>query len=86
MLPLHALLALDIANERSREAAALAAKRRTAELIADEAAEHGRSSSSSTPGRSRLAMAGLLHLVEGGAATVARSAGDAASRLDGSCA
>jgi len=84
MLPLHALLAIDLANERSREAAALAARRRTAELIADEVAEHG--PAASTPGRSRLAIAGILHLVEGGAASVARSAGDAASRMDGSCA
>jgi hypothetical protein len=85
MLPLHALLAIDIANERAREAAALAGKRRTAELVAEEAAEHPRTSAS-RPGRSRLALAAVLHIVEGGAATVARSAGDAAARVDGSCA
>jgi hypothetical protein len=85
MLPLHALLAIDIANERSREAAELAARHRTAELAAEEAAEH-RTPRTSRPGRGRLAVAGVLHLVEGGASSVARSAGDAASRLDGSSA
>ena len=85
MLPLQALLAIDIANERSREAAELAARRRTAELIAEEAAEHPTPAASVRPGRGRLAVAAVLHKVEGGASTVARSAGDAASRLDGSC-
>ena len=84
MLPLQALLAIDIANERSREAAELASRRRTAELSAEELAEHA--PASIRPGRGRLVAAGLLHLVEGGATSVARSAGDAASRLDGSCA
>jgi hypothetical protein len=85
MLPLQALLAIDIANERSREAAELARRRRTAELSAEELAEHA-AAPTSRPGRGRLVAAGLLHLVEGGATSVARSAGDAASRLDGSCA
>jgi len=84
MLSLYTLLALDIANERSREAAELASRHRTAELAAEEAAEHPQLFV--RPGRGRLAVAGLLHLVEGGATSVARSAGDAASRLDGSCA
>ncbi len=88
MLPLHALLAIDLAKERSREAAELAARHRTAELLAAEVAEHASpvTPGRARPGRGRLAAAGLLHLVEGGAANVARSAGDAASRLDGSCA
>jgi hypothetical protein len=86
MFPLHALLAIDIANERAREAAELSARRRTAELIAEEAAEHPTAASNARPGRGRLAVAAVLHLVEGGASTVARSAGDAASRIDGSCA
>jgi hypothetical protein len=85
MLPLHALLAIDIANERSREAAELAARRRTAELRAAEVAEHGPSPELG-PGRTRLAIAGLLHLVEGGAATVARFAGNAAARVGGTSA
>jgi hypothetical protein len=84
MLPLQALLAIDIANERSREAAELSARRRTAELIAEEAAEHPSIPSEVRPGRGRHAVAVVLHLVEGGASTVARSAGHAASRLDGS--
>jgi hypothetical protein len=82
MLPLHALLAIDIANERSREAAELASRHRTAELIAEEAAEHP-DRRAGRRGRGRLVVAGVLHLVEGGASTVARSAGDAAARLDG---
>jgi hypothetical protein len=85
MLPLHALLAIDIANERSREAACLAERRRTAELAAAEVAEHP-SSFVRRPSPARLAVARVLHAVEGGAASVARSAGDAASRVDGSCA
>jgi hypothetical protein len=84
MLPLQALLAIDIANQRAREAAELSARRRTAELIAEEAAEHP-TAARARPGRGRLAVAAVLHKVEGGAANVARSAGDAASRLDGSC-
>jgi hypothetical protein len=86
MLPLHALLAIDIANDRAREAAELAGRHRIAELAAEEAAEHAVAADASRPGRARLAVAGLLHRVEGGATSVARSAGDAASRLDGSCA
>jgi len=85
MLPLQALLAIDIANERAREAAELSARRRTAELVAEEAAEHPAVPSEVRPGRGRLAIAAVLHVVEGGASSVARSAGDAASRLDGSC-
>ena len=82
MLPLHALLAMDIANERAREAAELASRHRIQELRAEEVAEHP--ALAPRPGRGRLAAAGLLHLVEGGASSVARSARDAASRLDGS--
>jgi hypothetical protein len=84
VLPLQALLAIDIANERSREAAELASRHRTAELIAEEAAEHPTRAADVRPGRGRHAAAAILHLVEGGASTVARSARDAASRLDGS--
>jgi hypothetical protein len=86
MLSLQALLAIDIAKERSREAAELSARRRTAELMAEEAAEHPPTPAGTRPGRGRLAVAAVLHLVEGGASTVARSAGDAASRIDGTCA
>jgi hypothetical protein len=85
MLPLQALLAIDLANERSREAAELARRHRDAELLAEEKAEHP-DLYVARPGRGRLAVAGLLHLVEGGASSVARSAGDAASRLDRSSA
>ena len=85
MLPLQALLAIDLARERSREAAALADQRRTAELVAEEAAEHA-------PivivrrGPVRRAAVAFFHLVEGGAAGVARAACSAASRLDGTAA
>ena len=84
MLPLQALLAIDIAKERAREAAELSARRRTAELVAEEAAEHALAAPEPRPGRGRLAVAAVLHLVEGGASRVARSAGDTASRFDGS--
>lgn len=83
MLPLQALLAIDIARERAREAAELSARHRTAELIAEEAAEHP-TLADLRPGRGRLAIAAALHVVEGGASSVARSAAHAASRLDGS--
>jgi hypothetical protein len=82
MLPLQALLAMDIAHQRAREAAELASRHRVQELLAEEAAEHP--ALAPRHGRGRHAVAGLLHLVEGGASSVARSAGDAASRLDGS--
>ncbi len=84
MLPLQALLAIDIARERAREAAELSARHRTAELIAEEAAEHPALAADLRPGRGRLAIAAALHVVEGGASSVARSAAHAASRLDGS--
>lgn len=84
MLPLQALIALDLARERSREAAALAEGRRTAELLADEIAAHG--PIVRRPGRVRRATAAFLLLVEGGAANVARAACEAATRLDGTAA
>jgi hypothetical protein len=85
MMPIQALLALDVARERSREAAALADRRRTAELAAEEAAEHA-PAFVARPGPVRRAAVGFFHLIEGGAAGVARAACSAASRLDGTAA
>ena len=85
MLPLQAMIALDLARERSREAAALADRRRTAELAAEEAAEHA-PVQVARPGPVRRAAVAFFHLIEGGASGVARAACSAASRLDGTTA
>ena len=82
MLPIQALMAIDLARERSREAAALADRRRTSELAAEEAAEHA-PALIIRPGPVRRAAAGFFHLIEGGAAGVARAACSAATRIDG---
>ena len=85
MLPLLAMLALDIANERSKEAADRSERRRIEELVAEEAAEHA-PTRIARPGPVRRAAAGFFLLIEGGAAGVARAACSVASRLDGTTA
>ena len=85
MLPLLAMVALDIANERSREAAERSERRRIEELAAEEAAEHA-PLQATRPGPVRRAAVGFFLLIEGGAAGVARAACSAASRLDGTAA
>jgi hypothetical protein len=85
MLPLQALIALDLARERSREAASRSERRRIQELAAEEAAEHA-PTVVTRPGPVRRAAVGFFLLVEGGASGVARAACSAASRLDGTTA
>jgi len=85
MLPLLAMVALDIANERSREAAERSERHRIAELVAEEAAEHA-TTIGNRPGPVRRAAVGFFLLIEGGAAGVARAACSVASRLDGTTA
>ena len=83
MMPLHALLALEIARERSDEARRLSEQRRDAMLAAEERAEHA-PLQLARPNVARRSAAGLLHLVDRAAGTLARSAHETASRLDGS--
>jgi hypothetical protein len=83
MMPLHALLALDIARERSDEARRLSEQRRDALLAAQERAEHA-PIHPVRPNVARRSVAGVLHLVDRGAGGLARSAHQAASRLDDS--
>ena len=85
MLHLQSLLALDLARERSREAARLAEGRRIHDLMAEEIAEHA-DVPAPRRGIARRFVAALLYRIEGGAAGVARAACAAAARLDGTAA
>jgi len=85
MMQLQGLIALDLARERSREAARLAEGRRIHDLLAEEIAHHP-ALFASRPGIARRITAALLYRVEGGAAGVARAACAAAARLDGTAA
>ena len=85
MLQLQALLAMDLAHERSREAARLAEGRRIADLLAEEVAEHG-VPGAAHPGIARRTIAAVLYRIVGGAEGVARAACAAAGRLDGTAA
>ena len=85
MMQLQALIALDLARERSREADRLAEGRRIADLLAEEIAEH-EVPGAAHPGFVRRAIAAVLYRIVGGAEGVARAACAAAGRLDGTAA
>lgn len=76
MWQIHAMIALDLARERAREAQSAADHQRLLNMLAAERAPRGRA-----PGRAMLAT--LLRRVSGGADAIAEAACRAASRLDG---
>jgi hypothetical protein len=82
MWQIHAMIALDLARERAREAEAAAEHHRLLALVADERAEH--------PERhrplARVLLASTLRHLSGGADAVADAACRAARRLDGQAA
>jgi hypothetical protein len=86
MWQIYAFLAQDIARERRREAAAAALAREAAAFEASERRAHPGLVQARRIGRARRALAASLRRVSAGAAALARSACDAAARLDGQAA
>ncbi|HEX5827757.1 MAG TPA: hypothetical protein VFY23_09575 [Candidatus Limnocylindrales bacterium] len=80
MWQIHAMLALDTARERQREAQAWALARAAREMTAEEVRRHGGRPS----GRARAAAAHVLRRLSGALESGSRAACGAAARLDGS--
>jgi hypothetical protein len=78
MWQIHALLALDIARERQREAHAWAMARAAREMAADETSRHAHG----RPGRPRAAAVRVLRRLSGALESGSRAACGAAARLE----
>lgn len=84
MYPMHPLIALDLARDRSREHAQAAERWRLGSLATPGAVAAGpdRLGTPGEPGRARRAIASVLRTVAMASGKVAGSAGRAAARLD----
>lgn len=80
MWQMYALLALDIARERQREARQLALARQARASMADERRRHGLAAA---PSPVRVAVGGALRRASGAFEAVSNAACAAASRIDG---
>jgi hypothetical protein len=81
MFPMHPAIALDLAHERMRESRAEARQHWLATLAP--VGSPAQPQPAGTPGRLRRALVAALRAVEGAASSLARTACQAARRLEG---